>query len=768
MGAFDHMKRAFTVQNADEAAYDEQHGEYDVLDDMNDNDERLIERGGTDIARAIAPSSVIFHEDYFKLNETYQRVMYLESWPVEVEPNWLRSIFQWHRAIDISIYYQPLPVKSLLNKLRSKSARESAELEKDESEGMSIDYSRVQRLEDSLTLQEMLQRGETKPFQISLLIAIRANNLTELNELTVQIEKQIDAISARTRRADLRQKDAFLSVLPFGRNYIADAFSTRNMHTQGAQYSFPLANADLTHPDGIWYGVNRSTNSNVILDRFQLQSPHSVVLGSSGSGKSYGAKLEMLRALMDNMPVMVIDPDGECERLAAQTGGQFITIGPSSQDRINVMDFAYIADGVEDQLTPKILSVIKLIGAMMNPSGDGYGLNAEQVQILDQLLRGAYADFGYTQDPRTQIHASSDRMPIFSDVRARMELFIRENEHLPHAQSLVAEVVASIGPYCAGGMFANLFDQHSNVDLREQFVVFNVKPLTAARNPHLLALGMHSVLEFVWNTTMNRQQMLSGTRRLLFVDEAHVMMRSPESAQFLEEMLRRARKCNVGVTVLTQDPEDFVRPDRPQGKLILANSSMQVALRMKRRSLELLQDILGLDDTEVDLLATSETGNGMIFAMNDRVWISMKTASPREHEMITTNPDEVAAIEARRVEALGPGPQAALPAGPDQGYDYNDQDEYPPESQRQLPRPHPDSDRMEEANRNQPRRSSLGTPSPMSQIGPPPAKIEPLRRGGPPKPLPSGQPRPYSPAINQSPPQPDSPPDLGRTRNRNP
>lgn len=654
MGILDNF-RALAGEPSREERIVEEQGEYQLVSPSTVGEEQLIERGGMDIARAVAPSSVIFFEDYFKLNELYVRVIFIESWPTDVSPNWLREIYQWHRAMDISIYYQPLPVKSLLNKLRQKSARELAEIEKDEMEGNSVDFERVQRLEDALRLQEMLQRGETKPFQVSFLIAIRAESLAELNELTVAIEKQFDAMSARTRRAELRQKDAFLSVLPFGRNYIADAYTTRNMHTQAAMYSFPLANADLSHPSGIWYGVNRSTNSNVILDRFRLQSPHSIILGASGSGKSYAAKLEMLRALMDGMPVMVVDPDAECERLCAETGGQFITIGPASPDRINVLDFSHMADGEEDHLTAKIHSVIRLIGSMMNPSGEGYGLNAEQVEILDRLLREIYAEWGYTQDPRTQAQATKERMPIFSDVRARLERFVREHEHDPRKAQLMSEVVAAIGPYCTGGAYGGLFDQHTTVELRAQFVVFNIKPLTQARDDHLLTLGMHSVLEFIYNAVMNKRVVLSGVRRLLFVDEAHVMMRSPESASFLEDLARRARKCNVGLTVLTQAPEDFVRPDRPQGRLIFDNASMLLVLRMKRRSLEVLQDLLGLDDVEVDLLSTRETGEGMIFAMNDRVWIDLHTASPEEHEMITTNPDEVAEIEARRRLELEPG-----------------------------------------------------------------------------------------------------------------
>lgn len=743
----DNFKAMFGVQDTERTAEGTGQGALPMIVEHPEAEiaaQNIISRGADQIATTVAPSKVVFHEDYFKLNEIYQRVIFIESWPVEVAPNWLRELYQWQRPLDIVLYYQPLPARELLKLLKTKWAREAAEIAKDEAEGNPIDFARVQRFQDSLKLQELLQRGETKPFQLSLMICVRADSLRELNEITLHIEKAIDGLGARSRRAELIQKDAFLSCLPFGRNYIADAYTTRNMHTQAAMYTFPLANADLSHADGIWYGINRSTNSNVILDRFQLQSPHSLVLGSSGSGKSYSSKLEALRALMHGLPVIVVDPDAEYERMCAETGGQFITISPSSADRINALDFSHIADGVEDHLTPKILSVLKLIGAMVNPGGEGYGLNAEQVEILERLMREMYADFGYTQDPRTQVpvgmggHCAPERMPVFSDLRARIQRFIEDHEHQPQLAAMMTKVVSSIRPYCAGGLFAGLFDQKTTVNLSEQLVVFNIKELT--KDQHLMNLGMHTVLEFVRNAVMNKATMLSGQRRLLFVDEAHVMMRNPESAQFLEDLLRRARKFNVGVTVLSQDPDDFVRPDRPQGRAILGNSAMQVVLRMKRRSLELLQDLLGLDDTEVDVLSVCDTGEGMIFAMNERAWISMRTASPYEHEMVTTNPDEVAVIEARRrateLHAQQMGHDPAQLAGPSSGG-------LPAAGQSSTAAPLPPmADAPRRADRppalQSPRVPTIQAPEPIAQVGPAVDRtVQDRRRQGPPAPIPA-------------------------------
>jgi len=424
---------------------------------------------------------------------------------------------------------------------------------------------------------------------------------------------------------------------------------------------------------------------------------------------------------MRGYPVTVIDPDAECRLMCEEVGGQFITISPNSNDRINVLDFSYMSDGVDDQLTTKILSVIKLIGTMMNPDGSGYGLNAEQVQLLQRIMADMYADFGYSTDPRTQVPAtmggpaSSERMPVLSDLRARIERISQDNQSDPRLFALLRDIISALGPYTSGGIFAGLFDQRTTVNLQGQFLVFNIKPIADSRNPHLMTLGMQTVLDFIWNTHMNRQQQLSGQRRMIYVDEAHVMMRSPESAQFLEELMRRARKCNVGVTVLTQDPVDFLRPDRPQGRVIFGNSSMQILLKMKRNSLEVLQELMGLDDVEVDLLLTRGRGEGMLFAHTDRVWLSMHTASQRENDMITTDPEEVVAIHARRAAE-----QLEAPVAPARMIAQKPVVQMPQQPVAQLPPP---------------RRSQLGTPEPVSQLGPPIVTHNPWAGTSGPKPM---------------------------------
>jgi hypothetical protein len=651
MGAFDNIRNAISRPDSTKKAMEESSSEpWGLTTVGEDVGGRMIDRGGMSVAKTVAPTKAIFQPDYVQLNDLFLRVLYVDQWPNKVRPNWLREILQWDRSIDVVVHYLPIPRDQYIKALKQKISREGSQLKINTERGAPPEYDRIARYEHAKQMLEMMATGESNPLQLALLINIRASSLQELNDLTEKVRRTLRGLNCTTRTPDFLLREGLLSCLPLGRNYLADDYTTRNMHSQAAQFCFAFANADLSHPDGIWYGINRSTNSNVIIDRFRLNSPHALIMGQAGSGKSFAAKLEMLRSLMDGVPVVAIDPEAECDRLAEYVGGQFITIGPNSPDRINVLDFSHSADGINDVVGQKVLSLLKLMGQIFNPQASGMGLDAAQVTMLDSVLRGMYADFGYTQDPRTQLQSTSQRMPVLSDLRAKLEQTAQAFRHQPGRSEMLQKMADSLGPYCSGGVFGGLFDQKTTVELNANFVAFNVKPLTG--DEHLMRLGMHTVLEFIWQTVMNRRAEDLAQRRLIFIDEAHVMLRHPDSASFLEQLARRARKCNVGCTFISQDPADFASE---QGKALLGNAPLKMLFKLERRMLEVAAPILGLSEVEASIVAQSGVGEGILMVGQDRAWVSMHTASPEEAQVITTRPEEVAAI------AQGAAEQAALP-----------------------------------------------------------------------------------------------------------
>jgi len=181
------------------------------------------------------------------------------------------------------------------------------------------------------------------------------------------------------------------------------------------------------------------------------------------------------------------------------------------------------------------------------------------------------------------------------------------------------------------GSLTGIFSAQSNIDLTNSFTVFSVRDLPDQLRP----LSIHMILDYVWTKIRSRLK-----KRLLIVDEAWYLMRNQDSADFLVDMAKRARKYYLGLTTITQDVEDFLGSDR--GKEIISNSSIQILLKQAPASIDLLAQVFDLSEGEQRLLMSEGVGEGIFFAGNTHVAMKV-VASPREHQLITTNPAEILA-----------------------------------------------------------------------------------------------------------------------------
>jgi type IV secretory pathway VirB4 component len=179
------------------------------------------------------------------------------------------------------------------------------------------------------------------------------------------------------------------------------------------------------------------------------------------------------------------------------------------------------------------------------------------------------------------------------------------------------------------GSFAGLFDQKTNVQLENQLVVFQIRDLEDQLRP----IAIYIVLNFLWNRIRAELK-----KRLLVIDEAWNLMQFEDSARFLYGIAKRARKYYLGVTTITQDVDDFV--ESPFGKPIITNSSLQFLLKQSPATVDSLQKLFYKTDGEKYLLLNSGVGQGLLFAGNTHVAIQI-VASPSEHQIITTKPEEV-------------------------------------------------------------------------------------------------------------------------------
>lgn len=563
-------------------------------------------KGTISLQDVLAPSLVEVDFDNIKINSALYRTVFVVGYPRFVSPNWLGPLIGFDHSLFISMFIYPEKSKAILDDLRKKIAEMEATIQSDMKRGKVVDPNVQVQLDDALSLQAELAKGAERFFQFALYITIPAETLKELNETTKQVESSLGSLLVISKHATLQMEDGFKSTLPLGLDRLN---IKRNMDTTSLATTFPFTTASLTSNRGVLYGINEHDGSLVVFDRFSLENANAVVLAKSGSGKSFLVKLESVRYLMFDAEVFIIDPEGEYRNLVQSFGGEYVEFSMKSPVKINPFDLAQVVDEGESALGMKILSLHSLMNVVMGE------LSPEEGAVVDKALVATYQQKGITNDPTTH----RNEPPIMEDLY-KVLLGMEENM----AQNLAIRLERFIK-----GSISGIFNQQSNMDIKNPFTAFGVRDLEAELKP----IAMFIILDFIWNRVKR-----SLKKRLLVVDEAWYLLKQKDSANFLYGISKRARKYYLGLTTITQDVEDFLNSDH--GKAIVTNSSIQILLKQSPAAIDKISETFYLSGGEKHLLLSADVGEGLFFAGSSHVAVRV-VASPEEYELVTTTPAEL-------------------------------------------------------------------------------------------------------------------------------
>lgn len=556
----------------------------------------------------IAPEEIEVDFAYLRINQLLYKSFFVSAYPRYIEPNWLEPLIDFDHSLNIAMHIYPTNSKTVLDDLKRKIAEMEATIQTDLERGHVVNPAVQVALDDAQDLQEQLVKGAERFFRLGLYITVPAPSKEELNNISKLVESTLGSLSITARETTLEMEDTFISTLPLGKDLLN---LNHNMDTTSLATTFPFTTSELTSNEGIMYGINEHNDSLIVFDRFSLENANSVVFAKSGSGKSYFVKLEAIRSMMFGTQIIVIDPEREYLKLAEAVGGSYINFSSDSPVKINPFDLTTLAREGENELGEKILSLTGFLKLVLGQ------LNASQSAILDRALSSTYRLKGITADPRTQKLPA----PLMEDL---YKVLVGMED--PNAQEIAFRLERFIK-----GSLAGIFSAPTNINLNNQLTVFSVRDLPEELRP----LAMYLIIDYIWTTVRK-----DFRKRLLIVDEAWYMMKNPDSANFLTEIAKRARKYYLGLTTITTDVEDFLAGDH--GKEIISNSSIQVLMKQSPASIDKIGEMFYLSEGEKRLLLSAGIGQGLFFAGPAHVAIRV-VASPLEHQLITTNPAEITA-----------------------------------------------------------------------------------------------------------------------------
>lgn len=598
-------------------------------------DEKAYRRGVITIKDLIAPAAFKVNPSFLLLGEKYVRTIFVINYPRYISVGWFAPIINLNSTFDVAMFFYPVDSAIILKQLKKKVGGLEAQIISDAEKGAARDPLRETALRDIEALRDALTQGIEKFFQFALYVTIYANTKDEMNKMSNEIENIFGSRLVYSKKVFYQAEQGFNSTLPLGND---ELYITFNMNSSPIASSFPFISSELTTDNGILYGINRHNNSLILFDRFSLQNANTVVFATSGAGKSYAIKLEILRSLMLGTEVIVIDPEYEYKHLSDAVGGTYINLSLSSENKINPFDLPRAIGGDAkpgDIIRSGVITMKGLVRLMLG------NLTHEEDSVVDRALLETYAKNDITPD----CDLSKVEAPIMQDFQDILE-----------GMEGGSELALRLRKYTQG-TFSGLFNSPTNVQMDNILVCFSVRDLEDELRP----IAIYMIVNYIWNVVRSEMK-----RRILVIDEAWWLMQHEDSAKFIYALVKRCRKYYLGVTTITQDVNDFLVS--PYGQAIVTNSSLQLLLKQSTASIDLVQKTFVLTEGEKYLLLECGVGEGIFFAGSKHAAIKV-VASYTEDQLITSDPRQLLEIEEAKKdfdaslgeEAVSQGEEKSVP-----------------------------------------------------------------------------------------------------------
>ncbi len=577
--------------------------------------EEIYRTANLELQDIIAPAALKVEPKLLHLGSKVARTYFVVSYPRYLTDNWFTPIINLDKIFDVSIHIHPVDTSTILKKFEKKVAEVQSQIESRSQKGVVRDPILDTAYRDLEDLRDSLQQAQEKMFEVGLYVTIYADDEKELTEIETKMKSILESKLVYLKPALFQQKEGFLSSIPVGDDQLG---VTQKMNSEPLSSLFPFVSFDLTKESGILYGINRQNSSLVIFDRFSMPNYNSITFATSGAGKSFATKLEVLRSMMFDTNVIVIDPEREYEALAEAVGGRFFNISLSSEHHINPFD---LPKPTEDETLTDVLrnTTISLVGLFRIMLG---GLTPEEDALVDGAITQTYA----LKDITSETDFSEKEPPLLSD----FELVLQGMDG-------TESILQRLSKFTTGS-WSTFMNRPTNVDIDKKFIVFSVRDMEDDLKP----VAMYLVTQFIWAAIRKKIQ-----KRILVVDEAWWMMKSEDTASFLYAIAKRGRKYYLGLSTITQDVGDFMRSK--YGVPIVTNSSIQLLLKQSPSTIDVLQKTFNLTDEEKYLLLEATVGEGIFFAGLKHVAIKI-IASYTEEQIITSDPAQILEIQRAKTE----------------------------------------------------------------------------------------------------------------------
>lgn len=552
----------------------------------------LIAKTGFTTKDFISPNYFDFSaKNYFELPGQFGRASFLQINASELSDDMLSELLDMDSPLIVTLHLQSVDrtvalkqVKGLLSDIQKMTIEEQMKAAR---QGYDMDIlppDLVDFKDEAQELLNSLKDRDERMFCVTVLLVNFADTLEELDNRWFTAKQICQKHNCELLSLDWQQEAGLIASSPIG---VPAVEIQRILTTSSTAIFIPFQTQELFMQGGQYYGVNTISKNLIMVDRKAAQNMNGLILGKSGSGKSFATKREIVNAFFaSDDDILINDPEREYPALVKELDGQVIKVSATSPHHLNPLDINLDISNDEDTDYDPIRSKSDFVLSFCEHAAGGRdGLTPREKTVIDRCVQAVYV--GYLQNP------IPENMPILEDLY---------NELRQQSEPEAENIAGGLELYVHGSL--NVFNHRTNVDINNRIVCFDTKDL----GKHLQKLGMLVVQEQIWGRVTINRSLNKFTR--YYLDEIHKLLRDPQSATATVEMWKRFRKWGGMLTGITQNVSDFMLSKEIEA--IFSNSEFFYLLNQAATDRQMLAQMLGISAHQLEYVTDKPRGRGLL------------------------------------------------------------------------------------------------------------------------------------------------------------
>ena len=531
----------------------------------------------------------------------------------------LRKIIDTNINMNISCFYEKQDAYKTIRNLSYHIANVGVDLKDGKTNSMDIDIAAF-TYNDAKYIRKEIQVNNEDIYFLYIYLDIFSKDEKELEYLLNKIEGIIESTGMQTRRANFRQEQILITCMPFmENNKLLKPAAKRNVLTSGIICTYPFISSAIFDENGIFYGTNIYNDSLIFIDKYnenKYKNANMCVFGTSGSGKSFFIKLQIIRYFLLEIEQYVIDPDREYDNIAKNLEGTIIKIGPSTETYLNVLDIRQ--DSIEDEKGFLATKVSKLIGFFNLIFGN---MDEEEKAILEEKIIKCYNKKGITFDDNTLYKNEKNKINIKPIFKESTDMPILEDLYnILGEEEKTKKMQIKLIPFVKGSL--KFFNNYTNIELNNKLIIADIYELGEEN----LKYGMYLFVDLFWDKIKENRK----NKKIIYLDEVWRLIgitSNKNVASFIYKIFKTIRKYGGSSVAITQDiSELFSLENGTYGKSIINNSSNKAFFSLEEENISILSEYTNLSEKEKVEIRSLKRGESLLFAGDEHILTKIECA----------------------------------------------------------------------------------------------------------------------------------------------